>query len=133
MTSERALLPFHLLPFRLLPFWRRAWPWALLLAACLAVAFWLRYGLIQSTPIGLSCLDAATAPWYCGPREVLVRFNMWAGWSFAALGFGVLALLTRHRLAIALGLAAGALGLVLYNAGPAAGGLIMALFALLRR
>lgn len=120
-------------PGRPAPRWRRAAPFALLLLLAFAAAIYLRYGLIQSTPIGLSCLDVASAPWYCAPREALVRFNMMAGWSVAALVGGGLALLTRHRLAIALGLLAGAMGLVLYNAGPAAGGLVMALFALLRR
>jgi hypothetical protein len=124
-------------PGRPAPRWRRAAPFALLLLFAFAAAIYLRYGLIQSTPIGLSCLDVLSgdlaAPWYCAPREALVRFNMMAGWSVAALVGGGLALLTRHCLAIALGLLAGAMGLVLYNAGPAAGGLVMALFALLRR
>jgi hypothetical protein len=106
--------------------------WGLLVLAGLGAALYLRYGLIQSTPIGLSCLEAG-APWYCGPREALVQFNMMAGWSWAALIGGGLALVTRWRAAIALGLLAGAMGLVLYNAGPAGMGLILTLAALLRR
>lgn len=106
-------------------------PWALLVLAGLGAALYLRYGLIQSTPIGLSC-QADSAPWYCAPREALVQFNMLAGWSFAALLGGGLALLTRWRLAIAIGLLAGSMGLVLYNAGPAGMGLLLSLAALLR-
>lgn len=113
--------------------YRRLWPFALLALASLGAALYFRYGLIQSTPIGLSCLEAATAPWVCGPRQALVQFNMMAGWSWAALGLGALALVTRMRIIIALGLIAGTMGLVLYNAGPGAGGLIMTLYALLRR
>src|SRR5690606_38356425 len=111
---------------------RALWPWALLTLASLGAALYLRYGLIQSTPIGLSCLEEA-APWYCGPREALVRFNLLAGWSWAALASGGLALVTRWRFAIAIGLVAGAMGLVLYNAGPAGAGFILSLAALLRR
>jgi hypothetical protein len=112
---------------------RHLWPWSLLALAGLASALYLRYGLIQSTPIGLSCLEPATAPWYCGPREALVQFNMMAGWSIAALLAGGLALVSRWRLAIAAGLLAGSMGLVLYNAGPAGMGLVLSLASLLRR
>jgi hypothetical protein len=110
----------------------RLWPWALLALASLGVGLYIRYGLIQSTPIGLSCQDAG-APWFCAPRDWVIQFNMIWGWSYAALLGGALALAKRWRWAIALGLAAGAAGLVLYNAGPAGAGFILSLSALLRR
>lgn len=107
-------------------------PWALLVLAGIGLALWLRYGIIQSTPLGLFCQEAG-APFYCDLREGLIQFNMMAGWSFLALIAGALALATRWRWALVLGLLAGAMGLVLYNAGPAGAGLILSLAALLRR
>lgn len=108
------------------------WPWAVLALASLGGALYLRYGLIENTPVGLSC-QAADAPWYCGPRLWLIHFHMAWGWSYAALLGGALALAKRWRWAIGLGLAAGAAGLVLYNAGPAGAGFLLSLSALLRR
>lgn len=111
---------------------RRLLPWGLYALAALGAALYLRYGLIENTPVGLACQEGA-APWYCGPRLSLILFNLAAGWSYAALIGAGLALVFRWRLALALGLAAGAMGLVLYNAGPAGAGLILTLAALLRR
>lgn len=108
------------------------WPWVLLALVALGVGFWLRYGFIQSTPLGLYCQENK-ALWWCVLREGLYLFNSQGGWSWLALGGAALALLTRWRWALALGIGAGAAGLVLYNAGPAGAGLVLTLAALLRR
>lgn len=111
---------------------RRFAPWAILTLAALGAGFYLRYGLIESTPTGLMCQGADPA-WFCTPRLWVIQFNFMNGWSWAALSGGILAILFGWRAAIALGLAAGAAGLVLYNAGPAGFGLLLALMRLVRR
>jgi len=111
---------------------RRYGPWVLLMLLGLAFGLYGRYGLIESTPTGLMCQSADPA-WYCPLREGLIQFNFWNGWSWVAMTGGILALLFGWRAAIALGLAAGAAGLVLYNAGPAGFGLLLALMRLVRR
>lgn len=111
---------------------RRFGPWILVALAGLGFGFFVRYGLIESTPTGLMCQGTDPA-WFCTPRLRIVQFNFWNGWSWAALAGGVLATLFGWRAAIALGLAAGAAGLVLYNAGPAGFGLLLAVMRLVRR
>jgi hypothetical protein len=111
---------------------RRFGAWIALALAGLGFGFYVRYGLIESTPIGLMCQGVDPA-WFCTPRLWVIDFNLGNGWSWAALTGGVLAILFGWRAAIALGLVAGAAGLVLYNAGPAGFGLLLALMRLVRR
>lgn len=106
--------------------------WVVLGLAALGAGLYLRYGLIESTPIGLMCQGADPA-WFCQPRLSLIQFNFMNGWSWAALTGGILAMLFGWRWAVALGIVAGAAGLVLYNAGPAGFGLLLALMRLVRR
>lgn len=124
----------------------RLLPWGLYALFCLGAALYLRYGLIENTPVGLACQAALEqgastqdggGPFHCGPRLALIEFNMMSGWAYAALIGAALALISRGRawlsLGLVLGLGAGAMGLVLYNAGPAAAGFILSLAVLLRR
>lgn len=113
-------------------FAERSWPWAGLLAAAIGFGLYVRYGLIQSTPIGLMCQSADPA-WYCAPRHMLWLIGNSGGWSWAAMAGGILALLFGWRAAIVLAILTGGAGLALYNAGPAAFGLILALMRLVRR
>ena len=110
----------------------RAWPWLLLLGASIGFGAYGRYGLIQSTPIGLMCQSAEPA-WYCAPRHLLWRIGDIGGWSWAAMLGGFLALFFGWRVAIAVAIVAGGAGLSLYNSGPAAFGLLLALMRLVRR
>lgn len=110
----------------------RAWPWLLLLLASIGFGLYGRYGLIQSTPIGLMCQSAEPA-WFCAPRHLLWQIGNMGGWSWAAMIAGVTALLFGWRLAIIVAIVAGGAGLALYNAGPCAFGLILALMRLVRR
>lgn len=120
---------------------RHLLPWGLYVLASLGAALYLRYGLIENTPVGLACQAAleqsGEGPFYCGPRLMLIEFNMMSGWAYAALIGAALALVSPWRaglmLGLTLGLGAGAMGLVLYNAGPAGAGLILTLAACLRR
>lgn len=110
----------------------RVWPWLLLLAVSIGFGAYGRYGLIQSTPIGLMCQSAEPA-WFCAPRHLLWQIGNIGGWSWAAMIAGFAALFFGWRAAIVVAIVAGGAGLSLYNAGPAAFGLILALMRLVRR
>lgn len=114
------------------PVLRYAFPWLLLLFLSIGFGFYGRYGLIQSVSIGLLCQSSEPA-WYCGIRHLLWQIGHLGGWSWAALLGGFLALLFGWRVAIALAIVSGGAGLGLYNAGPAAFGLLLALMRLVRR
>src|SRR5689334_18708161 len=62
----------------------RAWPWVLLLLAAIGFGLYGRFGLIQSTPIGLMCQSAEPA-WFCTPRHWLWLIGNIGGWSWAAM------------------------------------------------
>jgi hypothetical protein len=105
--------------------------WIACCAAILALAFVVRYLWIEQTSMGLACA-AVPAPWWCAPRTAVISVHQYNGWGLVALAGGIATLLFRWRWAAALGLGAGLLGLVLYNTGLAAVGLLLALLRLLR-
>jgi hypothetical protein len=111
----------------------KAWVVPLILGGvALALALVIRYVWIESTEIGLSCA-ATPAPWWCEPRYLIIRFHQENGWGLITLAAGLISLLARwYRLAL-VALVFGMLGLVLYNTGLAAVGLLMALLLILRR
>ncbi len=109
---------------------RRLLPWLAVLAA-FAIAFALRYLLVEPEGYGFRCESGG--PWWCAPRDaVIVAFHTKAiGWfAFAA---GTLAFIARQRgLALAAAMC-GALGLVLYNYDLSAVGFALAVLVLVRR
>lgn len=111
---------------------RQFGPWLALVLAALGGGLYVRYGLIESTSVGLMCQGIEPA-WFCTPRLLLIEFNFINGWSWAAMASGLLAVLLGWRWAIAVGIITGSAGLVLYNAGPAGVGLLLALMRLVRR
>jgi hypothetical protein len=82
--------------------------------AALGVALFLRYGLIQSTPIGLACKPGEKSLTCMVRLAVILLFvrNMF-GWT--ALAAAIVQLIRPNRIAFGIGLVAAALGLVLYN------------------
>jgi hypothetical protein len=98
----------------------------------LALALVTRYVWIESTEIGLSCA-AAPAPWWCEPRYVVIRIHQLDGWGMVALAAGLSSLLTRWYWLALVALVVGMIGLVLYNTGLAAVGLLAGLLLILRR
>lgn len=100
--------------------------------AALGLAMAIRYALIEPRDMGLACVEAAQ-PWWCGPRELLVLASTGNLWGLVALGAGAVGLLLRWRWAATIAYAAGLAGLVLYNAGTAGAGLLLALIGLMRR
>jgi hypothetical protein len=93
----------------------------------LGYAMYLRYLVIEQSSIGLAC-DAGLKTWLCLARTVVSALfnNQVFGW--VGLGAAALALMRPSLPLFAIGLAASAFGLVLYNAalsGLAAALLIM--------
>ena len=103
-------------------------PWIAGAVLVLALALAVRFLVIEPRGIGIACLGEPM-PWWCGPRDLLVVISRGGGWGMASLGVGILALITGWRpLACVLGL----WGVVLYNAGAAAFGLLFGLLRLVR-
>ncbi len=99
-------------------------------AGVLAVAFLLRYGLIEPHRIGLVC-GADDAPSWCALREMIVQC-MPCGFGLVGLGGGALALAFGWGWALRIGFAMSLMALVLYNADFGAAGLLLTLLRLPR-
>lgn len=99
----------------------------------LGAALWIRYLVIENTPVGLAC-DAGTShqTGVCTVRLVASRlFNVGVfGW--VALGAALINLIRPSVFLLAIGLAASALGVVLYNAGLAGTGAAILALSLAR-
>ena len=116
---------------------RRAFAWAIVPLLGFALAFWLRYGVIQPQAIGLACAQT-DAPGWCRPREWLILGQYYEVWGWVALVSAAAALaisLPPALLRVALGVALlfSALALVLYNTTLGALALVLTLLALLRK
>jgi hypothetical protein len=106
-------------------------PWIASAVVVLALALAVRFLVIEPRGIGIACLGEP-APWWCGPRDLLVVISRGGGWGMASLGVGILALITGWRPLAVLACALGLWGVVLYNAGAAAFGLLFGLLRLVR-
>ena len=102
------------------PAWRAAlWPLAAALAALL-LAQWARHALVEPADLTAAC-DAA--PWQglaCGLRTLTVQAFIEHRLGGVALGFALVATVTRWRWAAIGALAAGSAALVLYSTDLAA-------------
>lgn len=107
-------------------------PWILAALAVLALAMAVRFLVIEPRGIGIACLSAPS-PWWCSPRDVVVAISRGGGWGVAALLAGILGLVTGWRPLAVVAFVLGLWGVVLYNAGAAAFGLIFGLLKLVRR
>ncbi len=115
----------------------RALRWAAVPALGFALAFWLRYGVIQPEAIGLLCGQAA-APGWCVPRQWLILGQYYEVWGWVALVSAATALFVTLprpvlRTVLAVALLFSALALILYNTTLGAVALVLTLLALLRR
>ncbi|MGH8619647.1 MAG: hypothetical protein ACREUW_18320 [Burkholderiales bacterium] len=107
------------------------------LMGALALAIWVRYGLIESSGTSAFCFaaanDATSVPFQC-----LIR-----GWFVAAVGtpmpgvialvMGMAAVVTRRWSATLMAIGCGAAGMVLYAGMPAAAGFLCGWITLARR
>jgi hypothetical protein len=93
----------------------------------LGYAFYVRYLVIEHTPVGLAC-EAGLDTWLCLTRKIAMGLFNHSVFGTVALGAAALNLIRPSVVLFALGLAAGGLGLVLYNVGLS--GLAIALLLL---
>jgi len=97
----------------------------------LGCALTLRYRMIEQSSIGLAC-DAGLQSWLCAMRKgVTVLFNH-SVFGTAALAAAVLNLIRPSVMLLGLGLAAGGLGIVLYNVGLSALAVALLILSLAR-
>jgi hypothetical protein len=80
----------------------------------LGYALYLRYLVVEQTPVGLAC-EGGLATWLCATRRtVIALFQHWA-FGTVAIAAAVLHLIRPTLALFAIALVAGAFGIVLYN------------------
>jgi hypothetical protein len=83
-------------------------------AAALGVALFLRYGIIQNTPIGLAC-EAGEDSFTCTLRFAAILLFTWDVFGWVAVAAALVQLWRPNIIAFGVGSVFAALGLVLYN------------------
>jgi len=99
--------------------------------AALGVALYMRYGLVEPASVGLVC-DAGALTTVCVVRRVFIGIFVNDGFGIAALIAALLSLLRPNIVTVAVSVAAGLLGVVLYNTGLSALALSLLPLALAR-
>jgi predicted ferric reductase len=97
----------------------------------LGCALTLRYRVIEQSSIGLAC-DAGLHSWLCAPRKAVIVLFGHSVFGTAALAAAVLNLIHPSVMLLGLGLAAGGLGIVLYNVGLSALAVALLILSLAR-
>ncbi len=97
----------------------------------LGCALTLRYRVIEESSIGLAC-DAGLQSWLCAPRKAVIVLFGHSVFGTAALAAAVLSLIRPSVMLLGLGLAAGGLGIVLYNVGLSALAVALLILSLAR-
>lgn len=106
---------------------------ALLLAAVsMAVAYAIRFGLVEPPQTAWAC-QAVSPPWWCPLWMVTTESLRLGVTGFAALACGLVAVWRGGRRLALAAVGLGAAGLALYGPEPAAGGVLLGAMALLRR
>jgi hypothetical protein len=82
--------------------------------AAVGLALYLRYWMIQNTPIGLAC-EAGEQSLICAVRIAVINVFGWGGFGWTALVAALVQLWRPNLAAFTIGLLSAALGLVLYN------------------
>lgn len=105
--------------------------------AAFGLGWLLRYQLIEPAEIGAFC-DGGGGPLWCTARLYLIVATEWGLIGWAAFACGALSLLFASRTegppkGVFAALVLGGAGLILYNATPAAFGVVLALIALIRQ
>jgi hypothetical protein len=100
-------------------------------AAAAALAAVLRYLVIEPEDFAHLC-SAAAAPWWCAPRAAAITAFSSGALAVAAVGAGVIAIVTRRRGAGGTAACLGVAGLVLYAVEAGAVAFLLGLLALAR-
>ncbi len=85
-----------------------------LAVAALGFALYLRYGIIQNTPIGLACEAGEQSP-TCAVRLAVIQLFARGGFGWSAVIAALIQLWRPNPLAFGIGLIAACFGIVLYN------------------
>lgn len=91
---------------------RPALPWAIVLVVAVVVS-WVRYGFIEPPQFGYAC-EAATAPWWCGTRMLIVQGFLSYGYGYAAVLAAFVALFWRSTFTAVVAISLGVVALQLY-------------------
>jgi hypothetical protein len=101
-------------------------------AAAFALAAYIRYGMVEPSSVGLEC-DTGVNSTLCIVRRVFVNLFTLSAFGIGALAAALLALLRPATLIVAVALALGIQGSVLYNTGLSAVALSLLPLVLARR
>lgn len=104
----------------------------LLAAASMALAYAIRFGLVEPPQTAWAC-QAIAPPWWCPLWMAAVGSLRLGVIGFAALACGLVAIWRGGRRLALAAVCLGAAGLALYGPEPAAGGTLLGAMALLRR
>jgi hypothetical protein len=94
-------------------------------------AIYLRYLVIEPSTVGLAC-EGGLETWLCLVRKIAIRLFQHSVFSAVALGAAVPNLIRPSLALLAIGLAAGGAGLVLYNGNLSALAMGLLLLSLAR-
>ncbi|MGE5539436.1 MAG: hypothetical protein ACM30I_12530 [Gemmatimonas sp.] len=104
--------------------------WAAIAAAVSAL---VRYGVVELEYFRRVCGDDTALPAWCWPRQILIMVIDWWVPGVVTVVCGLYALMRPERQAVAAAaVILGAIGVALYNAGPASVGLVLGLATLAR-
>lgn len=110
---------------------KRVLIWLALAVGIFALASALRHLVIEPQTAGIACSNA-DAPWWCALRHGLLLMHLDYRWGQIGLAGGALGLMLYWRPAVVVGLVFSVMGLVLYNADLAGIGLVLTCLALPR-
>lgn len=102
------------------------------LAAVFGVALAARFLMVEPRGASLMC-ESAQAEWWCPLRGALVPVFQWYVFGIVSVVAGLVGLIFGGRAWGVAALLAGAAGLVLYNAEPAAVGFVLGLIVVTRK
>ena len=94
-------------------------------------ALYLRYLVIEQSTVGLAC-EAGLRTWLCFTRKTVIMLFNHSVFGIGALAAALINLVRPSIMLLALGLAAGGFGLVLYNLGLSALALPLLILSLAR-
>jgi hypothetical protein len=100
-------------------------------ALSLGCALYLRYRVIEQSSVGLAC-DAGLQSWLCLARTGATGLFRHSAFGIVALAAAVINVLRPSVVVLALGLAAGGFGIVLYNVGLSALAVALLMLSLAR-
>jgi hypothetical protein len=94
-------------------------------------ALYLRYLVIEQSTVGLAC-EAGLRTWLCFTRKTVIALFNHSVFGVGALAAALINLVRPSIMMLALGLAAGGFGIVLYNLGLSALALPLLILSLAR-